>query len=880
MATTKVINDLIDLNQTGNTTALKGCKGDNANQPQTPTVSVDYLVVAGGGGGGGYGQAGAGGAGGFLDGTIVAPNNTEINIVVGLGGAGGTGALPATGINGQDSGFYTIQSQGGGGSQAHTYGGLPGGSGGGSATLASVGFTGGSGVSGQGNAGGTAVAANYLGNPYSGSGGGGAGTAGTGGNNVDGDGGRGKTTTIITTANASTANVGQNSGLLNVTAPAFAGGGGGGAFGATCGDGGDGGGGDGNIGNSVYPLANNGYSGTTNTGGGGGGVGSYGPDTNRAGNGGSGVVILKYANADVSNVTISGSLIGGINPVDNSAVVDFPAGTGCQALYQFENNTDDSTDNNYDPTSEANISFPTSSPAPKFGTYSLYMNGSSSYVNGIPQTLATTLRTAGLFTFSMWINPIAAPSGLADFIRFIDNIYVRILINSDLTLGYVVIPVAGTYIEPPLTTSVARINLNEWSHVCLTGSVANGIKFYINGQQEAYNPAWVGTFMTYTDTNYKTNGLNGSSGLPGNANQVMNGNIDNFRVYNQELSSSQVLQLAYMNIDTKFDDGTNTTLVFKSGTGTINLTGSSVLGPKVGDLRTNEDQTSGGSASAMEHFMSTGWRIMSATNAIPDLLKDASYHYNPKTITSDGAISSWADTGSINRAVYPSAFNSGSWSKVGTGQSIEYVSQPYTSYAKSLLAGSANMTPYSDYNSQQDYTVGGFYWIPNDYITNYEYPWLMNLQSRTTTVGYSTSPGGPYDYYDCLNFYSYRAGVSGGKSHNLVPEFYANGSGVGGGNISGGKPTGFQTWQMLTMTVNWGSPTIIKTHINGVVQDTISTSISGLGATSNSLGIGSSYYRQIRGGLYFGDQFGFMGTVKTASELVSIYNNYKVNYGL
>ena len=33
MATTKVINDLIDLNQTGNTTALKGCKGTTAQQP-------------------------------------------------------------------------------------------------------------------------------------------------------------------------------------------------------------------------------------------------------------------------------------------------------------------------------------------------------------------------------------------------------------------------------------------------------------------------------------------------------------------------------------------------------------------------------------------------------------------------------------------------------------------------------------------------------------------------------------------------------------------------------------------------------------------------------------------------------------------------------
>ena len=88
MATTKIINDLIDLNQTGNTTALKGCVGTNANQPQTPTISVQYLVVGGGGGAGGFGQAGGGGGGGFSTGTIAAPNSKAINIVVGIGGTG------------------------------------------------------------------------------------------------------------------------------------------------------------------------------------------------------------------------------------------------------------------------------------------------------------------------------------------------------------------------------------------------------------------------------------------------------------------------------------------------------------------------------------------------------------------------------------------------------------------------------------------------------------------------------------------------------------------------------------------------------------------------------------------------------------------------
>ena len=66
---------------------------------------------------------------------------------------------------------------------------------------------------------------------------------------------------------------------------------------------------------------------------------------------------------------------------------------------------------------------------------------------------------------------------------------------------------------------------------------------------------------------------------------------------------------------TKFTEGSNTVLVFKSGSGTINLTDTSLPGPKVGDLRTNTDQSSNSSASAMEHYMSTGWRVLTNTLA-------------------------------------------------------------------------------------------------------------------------------------------------------------------------------------------------------------------------------------------------------------------------
>jgi len=62
MAITKVINDLIDLNQTGDYSGIRLPAGTTADRTQTFTT--DYLVVAGGAGGA-RGYAGGGGAGGL-----------------------------------------------------------------------------------------------------------------------------------------------------------------------------------------------------------------------------------------------------------------------------------------------------------------------------------------------------------------------------------------------------------------------------------------------------------------------------------------------------------------------------------------------------------------------------------------------------------------------------------------------------------------------------------------------------------------------------------------------------------------------------------------------------------------------------------------------
>ena len=263
---------------TGPGTFCVSCAGNSSG-----SNTVDYLVVAGGGGGGrGCSHGAGGGAGGYRESSgaasgcyAISPLGAGVSAlpVTATGfpitvGGGGAGAPPPSsnkvGSNGSNSSFSTITSTaGGGGAGWSTTGGNPGGSGGGAAcsgTPTNVGTGNTPSVSPpQGNNGGSSTGARM-------GGGGGAGEAG----NTDGQGHGGDGV-----ANS-----------INGTPTTRAGGGSGG--GSSCSSanipGGDGGGGTGS-------GSGNGGAGTANTGGGGGG--SYNPgDT--GGQGGSGIVIIRY----------------------------------------------------------------------------------------------------------------------------------------------------------------------------------------------------------------------------------------------------------------------------------------------------------------------------------------------------------------------------------------------------------------------------------------------------------------------------------------------------------------------------------------------------------------------------------------------------------
>ena len=263
--------------------------GDN-----TFTFTVSYLVVAGGGGGAtawssANRSGGGGGAGGYRNSYLTetsgrgsstetplsASNNQAYNVTVGAGGTGGSGNYFQDGTNGGDSTFNTVTSTGGGGS-GDGAGRSDGGCGAGGSYTADA--SGGQGTAGQGYDGGS----RNTGSGTSGGGGGGAGGNGANGTNSFGDkpaGGVGLTS-AITGSNVTRAVGGRGFGT-------------------------------GNRENA-----------SSNTAGGGSGINGTGP----AGNGGSGVVIIRYPNTKTA--TITAGLTASTSNVGNDKVTTFTAGTG------------------------------------------------------------------------------------------------------------------------------------------------------------------------------------------------------------------------------------------------------------------------------------------------------------------------------------------------------------------------------------------------------------------------------------------------------------------------------------------------------------------------------------------------------------------------
>ena len=283
-----------------------------------PDLTVDYLVVAGGGGGGGP-ISGGGGAGGLRtsygstqgggqssESSLTLDTSTNYTVTVGGGGSGGfdTGVGGITnGSNGVNSVFSTIISIGGGTSQNYNGIGIDGGSGGGSPRRSTTNW-------------GDAVTSPVI---HGYRGGGGSTTGGT--DNQGSGGGGGGAGSVGGNASGSTSGTGGSGLAVSITGSsvAYAGGGGGGAYNGTGGSGTDGGG----NGSGGTVAATNG---SPNIGAG-GGAGGF-PTTRTGGDGGSGVVILRYPSAYTISETTSAQLTFTTATDGSDKVTVFTGGDG------------------------------------------------------------------------------------------------------------------------------------------------------------------------------------------------------------------------------------------------------------------------------------------------------------------------------------------------------------------------------------------------------------------------------------------------------------------------------------------------------------------------------------------------------------------------
>ena len=490
-------------------------------------TEVEVLVVAGGGGGGTH-SGGGGGAGGLLYYGLESPktpngasvsvvSGTDYTITVGGGGAGGVADYPSpagrVGVNGSNSAMIggavslTAIGGGGGGSGGASLVGLAGGCGGGGGRL----MAGGAGTAGQGNAGSNGVGS--VSPYYSGAGGGGAGATGTPGDNTDGgDGGVGLQY------------------VISGTSVYYAGGGGGNiqGGGGVGGTGGNGGGGSGDQTN-LY-----GWNATTNTGGGGGGSAYVAtPSGGKFGNGGSGIVIIRYRTKsflETKNIKAYWRNDGDATWADLSGngytgtVGGSPDSLLFTQGYNGQKNVNTGRDNQGFPLRFKNVG-------------AVGFNGSDNYI-AIPQFDWTSTHT-----LSWWFNPANLTEkysgGYAGHMLcwgFAPT--VRIYLKTDGTINIYASAASAANFTP--TNFLA--NVGEWNHITYTADYGVGTaKVYQNGYlTDTVDISSLGAW-SYTGASNAYDYIDFGRNVSNN-NIFYAGSLGNVQIYNRVLGESEIKQ--------------------------------------------------------------------------------------------------------------------------------------------------------------------------------------------------------------------------------------------------------------------------------------------------------------------------------------------------
>jgi hypothetical protein len=476
--------------------------------------SVDVLVVAGGAGGGGGdpsdGSGGGGGAGGLIfEENIQVTSGNSISIMVGAGGAGKRG----DGENGEDSVAFglTALGGGGGGDGDATHNGLSGGSGGGGGGNHGV-TSGGSALQpssadgGFGNPGGGAT----TNSGDEGSGGGGAGEAG-------GD-GLSYSDTKPAGAGGDGLYYGDIFGDRYGENGWFAGGGAGHADrGGWLTEGGLGGGGNHDEANGIVE------NGMANTGGGGAGGGKYSTTEGplEGGDGGSGIVLIRYK---VNLGQLQGSTL-------NKSLV------GHWSMDEVDYNSSNNRVTDKTPYVNHGTNYGATFTQDRFGKEggAMSFDGSNDYID----CGNSIFRSDETFTVSLFFN---RNSNLSDYTNH--SVHNMLLAkasssyNDNFELGTygnnieLYLDTTGSNTTRTFTTEILN---NKFYHLSVTFD--NGLaKIYLNGEFLSSSD-WGGILDSSAHSSVFAIGESQHAGAP------FNGLIDDVRIYNRALSETEIQSL-------------------------------------------------------------------------------------------------------------------------------------------------------------------------------------------------------------------------------------------------------------------------------------------------------------------------------------------------
>ena len=517
----------------------------DAAHPINYTLSEVEVLVVGGGGGGGMDMGGGGGGGGVLYNTSypVTPGS-GINVIVGNGGAG----APAAGTNGQPTGHqYTIRAQNGqsssfgnmtalgggyGGSSVYTftpdngYGG-GGASGGGASGYANDGTGNGAahgrggrfglGTIGQGNNGGGGSG------QYNSGGGGGAGQpGGSGAFNWAPKGGDGLPYSILGKVyywgggggGAGYSFFGGHGGL---------GGGGGGAVGTTYGGVGYNNGSPGGGGGTGTWANTPGGNGGTNTGGGGGGGAHYNSN-NKGGDGGSGIVVVRYPGPQKANGGNIISDVGGYTTHIFTTSGTFTPLTAASIRSTFYGLQDLSGNNN------TAVSFNGVTYNSGVGGHIVF-DGSNDFLRIEDNTLFDTQTPS----VEVWVKTDATTQNGFWFEKGTVNTQYSLFQEGSFIRWRHNFSDISSYTNLSATTA-DFMNTTNWYQI--VGTYSNGNRrIYINGSLVSSD-----TQTGVIQTNSSGCSIGAYGGYSGGRSYFYDGNLAIIRVYNRELSASEVLQ--------------------------------------------------------------------------------------------------------------------------------------------------------------------------------------------------------------------------------------------------------------------------------------------------------------------------------------------------